>query len=462
MRETRDLPAVDVSVGRVLCGKWRVQRLLGVGGASSVVEAVHVNNGRRVAIKRLDTALARSPRTRERFRREGYLANRVDHPGAVAVLDDDMTEDGVPFLVMELLEGETLDQRWRDSGLRLAREEVLRLATDILGVLGAAHAAGIVHRDIKPSNLFVTKDGTLKILDFGVARLLEEDASRVVTKSGAALGTPAFMPPEQARGRWDEIDGRTDVWAVGATMFTLLSGRFVHEAETTNELLIAAATQPAISLARVLPEIDAALATVVDKALAFDKKERFASAVAMRDAVCAVLEGRAVAMVANPAPRAEVTVDTAPPTERPSEPTARRGSLRTGALVVVLGILVVAAPFLVLARRTALETSSAAPGESPSAPPSSPSPASEPRPPESAAAVATPIPSTALSDSAPSIPTLPPIRPAVPRPLASVARGQPSSLATTQASALGSTPAARAPAPPRAHGLSDSDLDHRQ
>ena len=191
---------------------------------SSVYEAHH-RNGARVAVKVLSVALSRSERARRRFLGEGRVANAVDHPGVVRVLDDDEMPDGRPFLVMDLLEGETLRARCAAAGGRLAPADVLRIADRVLDVLAAAHARGIVHRDIKPSNVFLTKDGGVRVLDFGIAAVRDELlAEGHSSQGGGALGTPAFMAPEQARGRHGETDPRSDLWAVGATMYYCLSG----------------------------------------------------------------------------------------------------------------------------------------------------------------------------------------------------------------------------------------------
>src|SRR5262249_36907111 len=148
------------------------------------------------------TELAFDRNIKSRFLREGYIANKVGHPGAVSVLDDDEGDDGSIVLVMELLEGETVDGRWRRAGKKLPPREVMLIGDQLLEVLAAAHAAEIIHRDVKPENLFLTRDGALKVLDFGIARLRELSAKSGATGSQSSLGTPAFMPPEQARGLW--------------------------------------------------------------------------------------------------------------------------------------------------------------------------------------------------------------------------------------------------------------------
>ena len=160
-------------VGLVLRGKWHLERLLGVGGMASVYAATH-RNGLRGAVKLLHPELCVQGEVKERFLREGYVANKVDHPGAVRVLDNDVAEDGSVFLVMELLDGETIDARVEARpGRRLEVGEVLAIADDVLDVLATAHDSGIVHRDLKPENLFITRTGQVKILDFGIARLRE-------------------------------------------------------------------------------------------------------------------------------------------------------------------------------------------------------------------------------------------------------------------------------------------------
>jgi eukaryotic-like serine/threonine-protein kinase len=278
--------------GTVVNNKWKLESLLGAGGMACVYSATH-RNGNRVAIKLLHPELCAVPGIVTRFLREGYLANRVGHPGAVTVIDDDRTEDGACFLVMELLDGHSLERYAKAGRERLPRGTVLRLVAETLDVLAAAHAKGIIHRDVKPANLFLTSDGHIKVLDFGIARLVEATGDGQLTQTGATIGTPAFMPPEQARGRWEQVDARTDVWAVGATTYALLIGDRPRHAETTQEAMLLAMTQPLAPLARVLPDVTADVAAVVDRAVAHDRDARWPDAVAMRDAVARLLANSA-------------------------------------------------------------------------------------------------------------------------------------------------------------------------
>ncbi len=272
-------------VGQVLRGKWRLDELLAVGGMASVFAATH-RNGKRGAVKLLHYELSLNEEQKNRFLREGYVANKVEHDGAVSVLDDDVGEDGTVFLVMELLDGQTVDAVLRSRKSKtFGLGETLRVADRLLDVLAAAHDKGIVHRDIKPENIFLTRDGKLKVLDFGIARLREAHASADATRAGDLLGTPSFMPPEQALGNSDQVDPRSDLWSVGATMFRLLTGRTVHHAESINRVLLAAMTMPAPPIARVLPSVPPQLANLVDVALAFDQKDRWPDARTMRSAL---------------------------------------------------------------------------------------------------------------------------------------------------------------------------------
>jgi serine/threonine protein kinase len=284
--DAKKLQRAKARVGEVLRGKWRLDHLLGVGGMASVYAATH-RNGKRGAVKMLHLEWIHDEDASGRFLREGYAANTVNHPGVVSVLDDDVAEDGSVFLVMELLEGETVDGRAKSRpGQRLEVPEVIAIADFLLDVLASAHDEGIVHRDIKPANLFVTPQGQLKVLDFGIARLREMSGnSGKMTQTGNAIGTPAFMAREQARGYWSQVDARTDLWAVGATMFTLLTGRQVHQAETVQTLMLAAMTKPAPRICSVVPTLPTMLGSIIDRALAFEQADRWPDARTMQRAL---------------------------------------------------------------------------------------------------------------------------------------------------------------------------------
>src|SRR5260370_6066741 len=234
----------------------------------------------------LHPELSMNDNTKGRFLREGYAANSVKHSGVVLVVDDDVAEDGAAFLVMELLNGMTCDELWTHFGGRVPIDVASAVAIELLDVLAAAHGRGILHRDIKPANVFVTRDGALKVLDFGIARVRDSMAiSSAATGTGVLLGTPAFMAPEQVMGKPSDLDARADLWAVGATIFNLASGEMVHEAETGPQLMVKLATQPPRSILAVSPDAPSATPAVVARALSFDKNQRWPTATAMQEAL---------------------------------------------------------------------------------------------------------------------------------------------------------------------------------
>jgi eukaryotic-like serine/threonine-protein kinase len=271
-------------VGTVIGAKWRVDAMLGSGSMAAVYAVTH-RNGARAALKILHPTLCTDPAVCERFLGEGYLTNSVKHPGIVRVLDDGVTDDGCVFLVMDLLEGETLESLRQLRGGKMDLVEVLDIGDRLMDVLHAVHSAGIIHRDLKPQNVFVCNDGTVKLLDFGVARVFDRASQSKLSMFGLVLGTPSFMSPEQALGSRDKVDHRSDIWSLGATMFTALTGETVHLGANVQAKLLAAATVKARSIAMVMPSLPPAIAAHIDVALRFKKEERWQSVDAMRRAM---------------------------------------------------------------------------------------------------------------------------------------------------------------------------------
>jgi serine/threonine-protein kinase len=271
-------------VGTTLLNKWTLERVIDVGGMGAVYAATH-RNGKKFAIKILHSQYAADEQLRTRFLREGYVANKIGHPGVVSIIDDDTAEDGSVFLVMELLEGESFEARLARHGNRLAPDAIFGIIDPVLDVLAAAHAQGVIHRDLKPGNLFITREGQVKVLDFGLAHVRERTYDARLTRTGMVMGTASYMPPEQARAKWALVDARTDIWAIGATMFRALTGRAVHNAPNHVDRMLAAMSQHAPPIASLVPEIPAGLSLVIDRALAFQKDDRWDDARAMQKAL---------------------------------------------------------------------------------------------------------------------------------------------------------------------------------
>jgi serine/threonine-protein kinase len=251
----------------------------------AAVYAVTHRNGVHAALKILHPSLCTDPAVCERFLGEGYVTNRVKHAGIVRVLDDGMTDDGCVFLVMDLLEGRTLEALRQERGGRIDVDETLDIADKLMDSLHAVHEAGIIHRDLKPQNVFICDDGTVKLLDFGVARLLENTSAKSKSLFGMVLGTPSFMSPEQATGARNQVDQRADVWSLGATIFTALTGETVHLGPHVQARLLAAGTAQARSIAIVKQDLPPAIAAVIDTALRFEKADRWQSVDAFRRAL---------------------------------------------------------------------------------------------------------------------------------------------------------------------------------
>lgn len=273
-------------VGRVIAGRYRIRGLLGEGGMGAVYEAEHLSVGRRVALKRLHPELATDAHSVTRFQREARAAGATGHEHVVDVLDLGFAEDGAPYLVMELLAGESLAQR-------LARQKSLppdraaSIAGQVLSALEAVHALDVIHRDLKPDNIFLTRragrNDYVKVLDFGVSKMAA-DKDPKLTRTGMMVGTPHYMSPEQARGV-RQLDHRVDLYAVGVILFECLSGQLPFHAENYHALLQSILAREAPSLVSLVPSIDAKLAAVVARALAKRPDDRYPDARAMWEAL---------------------------------------------------------------------------------------------------------------------------------------------------------------------------------
>jgi len=222
--------------GTVIAGKYRLETLLGRGGMGAVYAARHAVTGRRFAIKLLGRELCGDAGAEERFMREAMLASAIQHPAIVEVYDVGR-DRGQPYMVMRLVEGETLSQRMRRG--RLPACDAIALLLPVIDAVAAAHAAGVVHRDLKPDNVMIERDGDTeqpRVLDFGVSKLICEGARTRITNPGMLIGTPDYMAPEQVRGEAN-LDARTDIYALGVILYEMLTGKLPYDAEDCPELL---------------------------------------------------------------------------------------------------------------------------------------------------------------------------------------------------------------------------------
>jgi serine/threonine protein kinase len=268
--------------GDLLASKYRVQRKLGVGGMGAVFEARHEVTGRRFAIKWLLPEMATRGEGIERFVREARFAGGLEHPNVIDVYD--VIEDaGAVFMVMELLEGESLADRLVRRG-RLSVADALRIALPCMRGVARAHAAGIVHRDLKPANLFICEATSelperFKVLDFGISKIIGvpggDDLSDSLTSSGSLMGTPFYMSPEQLRGR--TVDHRADIYAFGVILYQMLSGTLPFTAGTFGDLVLQVLTETPPPLGELAPEAPVALVQAIERAMARRPEQRHES-----------------------------------------------------------------------------------------------------------------------------------------------------------------------------------------
>jgi eukaryotic-like serine/threonine-protein kinase len=253
---------------------YEVRSILGEGGMGAVYLAEHPFMGRKAAIKVLRRELAQDQSLVERFMNEARAANAIHHPNIIDIIDVGLLPSGIPYLMMEFLEGESLAKRVERAG-RLPVPDAVDVATQTASALQAAHAKGIVHRDLKPDNLFLVPDdgrpfaARVKVLDFGIAKLRGElSGSGAKTQSGSVMGTPPYMSPEQCRGITEEIDHRTDVYALGIILYELLTGTPPFMSAGWGDVVLMHVTKPVPPPRAKNPEIPVELEAVILKALA--------------------------------------------------------------------------------------------------------------------------------------------------------------------------------------------------
>ncbi|TKD00201.1 serine/threonine-protein kinase [Polyangium fumosum] len=290
-----DAPTSDGSlVGRDV-GKYKIVRLVARGGMGAVYEALNTSIGKRVAMKFVDPELARNADAVARFQREAAAASAVESAHIVTIFDSGVTDDGQPFIVMELLRGEDLGHRIKRLG-RLDLEAALGVIAQLLRGLCRAHEAGIVHRDLKPDNVFLAErdDETdfVKILDFGISKVRRTGGvpEKTITRQGTVLGTPFYMSPEQSQALPD-VDERTDLWSTGAILYECLTGRPPHEGQSYEQVIVNICTKAAPDVRTWNPEVPESVARFLVKALKRNRDKRFANAREMLEAIGAASGG---------------------------------------------------------------------------------------------------------------------------------------------------------------------------
>lgn len=281
----RPLDTCPAIAGRVLAGRYELQRHVASGGMASVWEAVDRVLGRQVAVKVLHPHLAADPSFLERFRAEGRSAARLSHAAVVAIYDT-VSEPGCEAIVMELVEGQTL-RSFLDSNGPLAFPDAVAVVDQVAGALEAAHDAGLVHRDVKPGNILLCADRRVKVTDFGIAKAAAKQTPADQTTDGVLLGTAKYLAPEQVAGHG--VDGRADLYSLGVVLYETLTGTVPFDGDTPAATALARLESDPPPIASRRAGIPPGLIAVVDTALARDPVARYANAAAMRTALAAAL-----------------------------------------------------------------------------------------------------------------------------------------------------------------------------
>ncbi|MDR1237642.1 MAG: Stk1 family PASTA domain-containing Ser/Thr kinase [Propionibacteriaceae bacterium] len=329
---------------RLLGGRYQLGALLGRGGMAEVRHARDTRLNRDVAVKQLRVDLATDPTFQERFRREAQAAAGLNHPNIVAVYDtgeepDPATGVRVPYIVMELVEGHTLREILR-TGRQIQPRKALEFTEGVLEALNYSHRAGIIHRDIKPANVMLTPDGSVKVMDFGIARAVA-DTSATMTQTAAVIGTAQYLSPEQARG--EPVDARSDIYSAGCLLYELLVGRPPFTGDSPVSVAYQHVRELPIPPSQIDPMITGGMDTVVLKALAKNPVDRYQSAAMMRDDIARLLAGQDVytqvpvtaPTVAVPAPVPEVGY------EEDDYEDDRSGKWRVGIMVFLIALVVI-------------------------------------------------------------------------------------------------------------------------
>src|SRR5262252_3196065 len=269
-------------VGRTV-SHYRIVRELGAGGMGVVFAAEDVRLGRQVAIKFVHDAMADDKQLFERLRSEARTASALNHPN-ICILHDIGDEEGRPFIVMELLQGRTLRERLAAGPLKVP--ETLYIAVQVADALDAAHRQHIVHRDIKPANLFITERGSVKILDFGLAKVVPQQPSALttaptgLTTAGMTLGTVSYMSPEQVTG--DPLDGRSDLFSFGVVLYECVTGHQPFKGKTSGVILSEILNRVPPSPLVLNPELPVRLQEIITNCLEKDRELRYPDAAALR------------------------------------------------------------------------------------------------------------------------------------------------------------------------------------
>jgi serine/threonine-protein kinase len=473
-----------MKAGETIADRYRLEARLGVGGMGEVWRATHTGTGRDFAVKFMHAHAAASASARARFLKEARVSAKINHPNVIDIFDAGEMEDGTLYLAMELLDGITLGDAFHVAP-PLSVQEFLSVMLDTARALAAAHAVGVVHRDIKPANIFLHRDratglASAKILDFGISKFGGNDDSHA-TKTGAVLGSPRYMSPEQTRSA-ASVDHRADVWAAGVILFEGLTGTWPHEGDSFSSLVVAICTTPPTSIDLMVPDLPEPLRAVVRDCLK-PLAERLPSAAELADRLATVVQDPALERLPLPRPLhppSESIKTTTGVRVRPPLLTTTADSIRTTQSRPVV-VVEAPAPPLALQSQTLpravlapLAPAAALPPPVPPPPPSArgavPGPLPPPLAPRIGAAEPTPIPASSpfaappgLADPRAHARTVPIQAPAIlqaelarvvqpaAQPPAPPAPRAPRAVSTTQPidhGSIPSTPLAFPPAPP--------------